>query len=301
VTLFNTATFYGPLTASGYGANLRLIRKCLEQPGVDRARVEIMCKIGMSTRAPEDAPGTVWKMSGDAKWLSDDVDFALAELGTPYLDTIVLCRVPADVPIEDAVRAMAAIVASGRARKIGLSEASAATLRRAAAVAPIACIEQEWSLWARDAEAAVIPAAREVGARIVAYSPLGRGFLTGDLRSREDAGFGGARDFRLAAQPRFAEGAFAANLALVDAAAATVAARVGCSVGALALAWLRAKGDDVVPIPGTSKVAHLDANLDADALKLGAADVAELDALFAPSAVVGERYAGGHNQFQTNA
>ena len=237
----------------------------------------------------------------DKAGLEADVDFALAQLGVPCIDIIVLCRMPRDVPIEESVAAMAGIVAAGKAKHIGLSEASAAFIRRAHAVHPIFAIEQEWSLWARDIEAEIVPACRELGVKIVAYSPLGRGFLTGTLRSRGDAAFGEKGDWRLVGQPRFAEGALEAHLKLVDEAAARVAARRGVTVGQLALAWLHAKGEDVIPIPGTSSIAHLDQNVDAAGIALSAAEVAELDALVPPEAVVGDRYPHQHNQFQQNA
>ncbi len=145
-----------------------------------------------------------------------------------------------------------------------------------------------------------MPTCRELGVKIVAYSPLGRGFLTGELRDRSSPAFG-AWDWRLVGQPKFAEGAFAANLKLVDEASARVAARLGCSVGQLALAWLHAQGGDVYPIPGTTKVAHLHKNVDAAAIALTPADVAELSAIFPEGAAMGDRYPHQHNQFQKNA
>ena len=291
VTLFNSAAFYGPLDVNGYGANLRLLAKCLQQPGIDRSKLQLMVKIGMDTRAPVDRPGSQWAIKSDAASLMADVDFALAQLGVECIDIVVLCRMPTEGTIEAATAGLAAIVAAGKAKHIGLSEASAAYIRRAHAVHPVFCIEQEWSLWSRDIEAEIVPACRELGVKIVAYSPLGRGFLTGELRSRADPAFGG-QDWRLVGQPRFAEGAFEVNLKLVDEASARVAARLGCSVGQLALAWLHAQGPDVFPIPGTTKLPHLHANVDAAAIKLSAADVAELSAIFPEAAVVGDRVRG---------
>jgi len=289
VTLFNTATFYGPLNVDGYGANLRLIRKCLEQPGVDRSKIQLMVKICMDTRAPVEATGSQWKLDGSAANVRADVEYALEQLGVDYIDIIVLCRVDSAVPIEESVAAMAALVAEGKARHIGLSEAAAPTLRRAVAVAPIFCIEQEYSLWEREIESEVIPTCRELGIKIVAYSPLGRGFLTGMLRSREAPAFG-AHDFRLMAQPKMSEANFDTNLALV-ARSEAIAAKNNCTMNQLALAWLHSKGEDIIPIPGTSKPAHLDSNLAARSITLSAEDVAELDDIFKPESVIGTRYA----------
>ena len=220
---------------------------------------------------------------------SADIDYALKELGVDYIDIVVLCRVSPTVPIEESVRALKAAVDQGKAHHIGLSEASAATIRKAQAVAPIYCIEQEWSLWSRDIEEEIVPTCRELGIKIVAYSPLGRGFLTGTLRSRSDPQFD-QYDWRLFGQPKFAEGNMENNLELVDAVGA-VAARKGCSVGQLALAWLHAQGSDVIPIPGTTSVAHLDDNLAARAISLTPAELQEINGIFVPNRVAGDRYA----------
>jgi aryl-alcohol dehydrogenase-like predicted oxidoreductase len=164
------------------------------------ANEKLMVKIGMDTRAPMDKTGTKFAMRGDADYLRADVDYALEMLGTDYIDIIVLCRVPSDLSIQDSVLGMKAIVQAGKARHIGLSEASAATIRAAHAVHPIYCIEQEWSLWARDIEADIVPTCRELGVKVVAYCPLGRGFLTGSIRSR-DAPALDPVDYRLKASP----------------------------------------------------------------------------------------------------
>ncbi|KAJ1416670.1 NADP-dependent oxidoreductase domain-containing protein [Ochromonadaceae sp. CCMP2298] len=157
----------------------------------------------MDTRCPVEKTGSSWVMRGSPASLMADVDYALEQLGVEYIDTIVLCRVPKDVSIEEAVGGMVEVVKSGKARNIGVSEASAATIRRAHAVHPLYCIEQEWSLWARDIEAEIVPACRELGIKIIAYSPLGRGFLTGAIRGRDDALLEGV-DFRKML-PKFAE------------------------------------------------------------------------------------------------
>lgn len=292
VTLLNTATFYGPLNVDGYGHNLRLIKSAIAS-GLDPSKMEIMVKVGMDTRAPVEATGTQWKVLSDREALRADVRYTLDTLGLDCLDIAVLCRVPLDAPIEGAISALSEMVAEGLIKKIGVSEASSANIRRAHAVHPLHCIEQEWSLWSRDIEQDIVPTCRELGIKIVAYSPLGRGFLTGTLRSRADPAFS-ERDFRLSMQPRFAEEKFEENLALVDAVKG-ICERKGCSEGQLALAWLLAQATDglvVVPIPGTSKVAHLDANMAASDVVLDAQDLAEIAAVFPADidAKVGQRY-----------
>lgn len=286
VTLFNTATFYGPLNVQGYGANLRLIKKCLV--GIDRSKIQLMVKIGMDTKADMDKTGTRWVMSGNANSLQEDVNYALQELGVDYIDIIVLCRVPTDVSIEEAVETMKSIVASGKAKHIGLSEASANTLRRAQKVCPIYCIEQEWSLWSRDIEQEVVPVCRELGIKIVAYSPLGRGFLTGSIRSREELSKD-PYDYRLMGQPRFAEENFSKNLALVDA-LKSLAEKKHCSVGQLSLAWVHSQGEDVIPIPGTSQIPHLLDNLFAQKVVITEEDKKFIDSVFTQDAAIGTRY-----------
>jgi aryl-alcohol dehydrogenase-like predicted oxidoreductase len=297
VTLLNSANFYGPLNEVGYGANLRLLREVVASVGRDK--VQLMVKICMDTRCPVEATGSSWVNKGDGATVRADVEYALATLGVDCLDVAVVCRVPQDVPIEDTVRALAALVADGKVKHIGLSEASAAVIRRAHAVAPIYCVEQEWSLWSRDIEAEIVPTCKELGIKVVAYSPLGRGFLTGALRSRDDPAFG-AHDFRLMS-PRFADGALEANLAAVDAVAALASGK-GCTVGQLALAFLHHQGDWCIPIPGTTSVAHLDENLAARSLVLSAEDLAAIDAIFPPSgaAVQGDRYPHMTSTFHGN-
>lgn len=284
VALLNSATFYGPLHRDGFGHNLRLIGKAIK--GIDRASFKLMVKIGMDTRAPPEELGKKWHMSGAAQHLRDDVDYALKQLETDYIDIIVLCRVPTDVTIEEAVTNMKTLVDEGKARHIALSEASADTIRRAAKVAPIYCIEQEWSLWARDAEPEIVPTCRELGIKIVAYSPLGRGFLTGSIQNRDDLP---DNDYRKTLQPKFAEGNFQKNKALLDAVTA-IAQRHNISVGQLSLAWLHHQGDDVIPIPGTGKIDHLKSNLAARDVNLTADDLAEINRIFALDASVGDRY-----------
>ena len=198
------------------------------------------------------------------------------------------------MPIEDTVGAMAELVQQGKVRHLGLSEASATSIRRAVAVHPIAALQSEWSLWTRDLETAggrgageetVLGVARELGVGIVPFSPLGRGFLTGAITSPDDFG---EDDFRRN-QPRFQGEAFAANLRLVDA-VRTMAAEKGVTPGQLALAWVLAQGDDVVPIPGTKRRAYLEENVGAAAVELSPEDLARLEAIAPPGAAEGTRY-----------
>lgn len=296
VTLFNSATFYGELNDIGFGANLRLLRHCLE--GVERSRYRLMVKVGMDTRCPVEKTGTSWVMRGDAESLRKDVDYALEQLGTDYIDIIVLCRVPTTNPIEESVEAMKQLVLEGKARHIALSEASAATIRRAAAVHPIYCIEQEWSLWSRDIEDEILPTCKELGIKIVAYSPLGRGFLTGSIRSREDPAMD-PNDYRIKAHPKFQEGNFQNNLELVDRVKA-LADRKGITVGQLALAWLHSQGSFVIPIPGTTNPHHFDTNFAARLISISEEEKAEINDIFHPTASAGARYHGNHGTFHQN-
>ena len=293
-TLFNTATFYGPLHEEGFGENLRLLNKCLQL--VDRSQIQIMCKIGMDTRAPVTAPATQWNLSGKEEALRADVNYALKTLGVDYIDIIVMCRVPSDAPIEDVMKTMVAIVNEGKAKHIGLSEASAEIIRRACAVAPLYCIEQEYSLWARDIEAEIIPVCRELGVKIVAYCPLGRGFLTGTIVSRSNNGMD-PYDYRMMAQPRFNEENFAKNLALVER-LREIATIKGITLSQLSLAWLHSQGSDIIPIPGTSSIDHLNENMAAYNVTLEAHEVLALNDIFAVDAPAGDRYPTVHLTFR---
>ena len=210
---------------------------------------------------------------------------SLRRLGVDVIDLYYQHRVDRTVPIEDTVGAMAELVEQGKVRYLGLSEASAATIRRAVAVHPIAALQSEWSLWTRDLEDEVLGVAREHGVGIVPFSPLGRGFLTGAITSPDDFG---ADDFRRN-QPRFQGEAFAANLRLVDAVRA-MAAEKGVTAGQLALAWVLAQGEDVVPIPGTKRVAYLEENAAAAAIELTPEDLARLEEIAPPGVAAGTRY-----------
>jgi aryl-alcohol dehydrogenase-like predicted oxidoreductase len=211
---------------------------------------------------------------------------SLRRLDVDVIDLYYQHRVDSRVPIEDTVGAMAELVEEGKVRYLGLSEASAASIRRAVAVHPIAALQSEWSLWTRDLEEEVLGVARENGIGIVPFSPLGRGFLTGAITSPDDFA---EDDFRRG-HPRFVGEAFQVNLRLVDAVRA-LAAEKGATAGQLALAWVMAQGDDVVPIPGTKRRSYLEENVGAAAVELTAEDLARLDEIAPPGVAEGGRYA----------
>jgi aryl-alcohol dehydrogenase-like predicted oxidoreductase len=212
-------------------------------------------------------------------------DASLRRLKVDVIDLYYQHRVDPRVPIEDTVGAMAELVEQGKVRHLGLSEASAASIRRAVAVHPIAALQSEWSLWTRDLEDDVLGVAREHGIGIVPFSPLGRGFLTGAITTPDDFG---DDDFRRG-HPRFTGEAFTANLRLVDEVRA-LAADKGTTPGQLALAWVLAQGEDVVPIPGTKRRSYLEENVGAAAVQLDDDDLARLAAIAPPGVAVGGRY-----------
>ena len=212
-------------------------------------------------------------------------DASLRRLSVDVIDLYYQHRVDPKVPIEDTVGAMAELVEQGKVRHLGLSEASATSIRRAVTVHPIAALQSEWSLWTRDLEGEVLGVAREHGIGIVPFSPLGRGFLTGAITSPADFG---DDDWRRG-HPRFTGEAFDANLRLVDA-VTELAAEKDVKPGQLALAWVLAQGDDVVPIPGTKRRSYLEENAAAAAVELTADDLARLDAIAPPGVAVGGRY-----------
>ena len=269
ITFWDTAEIYG------HGGNEELIGPVLQR---HRDEVVIATKFGF---APD---GSVSGRPEDARAA---IDGSLRRLGADVIDLWYLHRVDPSVPIEDTVGAMAEQVAAGKVRHLGLSEASATSLRRASAVHPVAALQSEWSLWSRDLEPEVLPVARELGIGIVPYSPLGRGLFTGRLASLDDLA---ADDYRRTG-PRFAAGAFDHNRALVDSVIAYAAA-LGCTPGQLALAWVLAQGDDVVPIPGTRRRSHLQENAGALDVALTAEQVVEVGGLLTD--VVGARYGRPH-------
>ena len=230
-------------------------------------------------------PAGVRGIDGRPETIKRTCDESLQRLKTDVIDVFYLHRMDKNVPIEDSVGAMADMVRAGKVRAIGLSEVGSETVRRAHAVHPIAALQTEYSLWTRNPEIKVLETCRELGITFVAFSPLAREFLCGTLRdmSRLDE-----KDIRRT-MPRFSDENFPANLQLLDGFAA-VADEVGCSMAQLALAWVLAKGDDIVPIPGTKNMAHMEENAGADAVTLDAATVAKLDDLIHHGNVIGGRY-----------
>jgi len=272
VTFFDTADMYGPFT------NERLVGRALAGRRDD---VVIATKFGI---VRGDNPRER-SFRGDPAYVRQACDASLERLGVDVIDLYYLHRVDVTTPIEETVGAMAELVEAGKVRHLGLSEVSGATLRRAVAVHPIAAMQSEWSLWTRDLEDDSVPVARELGVGIVPYSPLGRGFLTGAITSPDDFAEG---DFRRHS-PRFQGENFTRNLELVER-VRTMAATRGVTSGQLALAWVLAQGDDVVPIPGTKRVGYLEENVAAAEVELTAADLAELDALAPVGVAAGDRY-----------
>lgn len=275
VTLFDTAALYG------FGANEELVGRVL---GPHRHRITLASKGGMQGVSFPDGMKRV--IDGRPETIKASCEASLKRLRTDVIDLFYLHRWDKQVPIEDSVGAMADLVREGKVRALGLSEVSAATLRRAHAVHPIAAVQTEYSLWTRNPEIAVLAACREIGAAFVAFSPVARGVLTGTVR---DPALFDAKDIRRA-MPRFAPEHFSANLRLADR-MADIAREAGCTPAQLALAWLLSRGDDVVPIPGTTSIAHLEENLAAAVLAPEPALWPRLEALFSPAAVSGPRYA----------
>jgi aryl-alcohol dehydrogenase-like predicted oxidoreductase len=271
VTLFDTAEAYGPFT------NEELLGRALEGR---RDRVVLATKVGFrfdgnQLTGTDSRPDHIRRV----------VEASLRRLRTDRIDLLYQHRVDPAVPIEDAVGAMAQLVREGKVRFLGLSEAGEATIRRAHAVHPIAALQSEYSLWERNLERDLIPVLRELGIGLVAFSPLGRGFLTGTAKRAEEYAEG---DYRRG-DPRFQGENFDAN---VGAAAVVheVARRRGATPAQVALAWLLHKGEDVVPIPGTKRRRYLEENLAAASLALGPSDMEELDRALAPERVAGPRY-----------
>jgi aryl-alcohol dehydrogenase-like predicted oxidoreductase len=233
------------------------------------------------------ADPTHWEISGKPEYVRAACDASLKRLGVDHIDLYYQHRVDPETPIEDTVGAMAELVKAGKVKYLGLSEASPATIRRAHKVHPITALQTEYSLWERHVEAEILPAVRELGIGFVPYSPLGRGFLAGTIRKPSDLVSGDARSQRF---PRFAVEAFENNQRLVERVRA-IADRRGVTPGQLALAWVLAQGEDVVPIPGTKRRKYLEENAAAAEIKLSTAEVAELEAAVPTSQIVGDRYA----------
>jgi len=272
VTFLDTADMYGPFT------NERLVGRAIKGR---RGDVVLATKFG-NERRPD---GTWVGVNGSPEYVRAACDASLTRLGVDVIDLYYQHRVDPTVPIEETVGAMAGLVRAGKVRFLGLSEAAPATIRRAHATHPITALQTEYSLWTRDVEEEILPAVRALGIGFVAYSPLGRGFLTGRFRSPGDLPEG---DFRNNS-PRFEPANFAKNRELA-ARVEAIAFRLGVTPGQLALAWLLAQGPDVVPIPGTKRVRYLEENAAAAAITLTPTILAELDAAAPRGATAGARY-----------
>ena len=274
VTLFDTAALYG------FGANETLVGRVLKP---HRQRITLCSKGGMAGVTFDDGVKRV--IDGRPEAIRRNCEDSLKRLQTDVIDLYYLHRWHKAVPIEESVGAMARLVEQGKVRSIGLSEVSAATLRRAHAVHPISAVQSEYSLWTRNPEIAVLQACSELGAAFVAFSPLARAFLTGTLL---DTGTLQPKDLRRS-MPRFQPEAYAANLALL-ADYRALAQQAGCTPAQLALAWLLARGPQVLPIPGTTNLAHLAEDLGAAQVTLSPALLAQLDELINQRSVTGHRY-----------
>ena len=269
LTFIDTAEIYGPFI------NEELVGKALKGR---RDQVVLATKFGLVSHTGEGA----WNLDSSPANIRTAVEGSLRRLGTDHIDLYYQHRVDPNTPIEDTVGAVAELVGEGKVRHIGLSAAAATTIRRAHATHPITALQSEYSLWTRDLEAEIIPTLRELGIGLVPFSPLGRGFLTGTIRSPEQFD---DTDFRKD-NPRFTGENFTRNLRIADEVKA-VADQVGATPAQVALAWLLAQGDDIAPIPGTKRVARVEENIAADAVELSAAQLQALNTL--PPAV-GERY-----------
>ncbi len=272
VTFLDTADMYG------WGANERLVGKAIADC---RDQVVVATKFG-NMRGPA---GEYLGISGKPEYVRTACEASLERLGVDTIDLYYQHRVDLETPIEDTVGAMAELVQEGKVRYIGLSEAAPDTIRRAQAVHPISALQSEYSLWSRDPEAEILPTVRELGIGFVAYSPLGRGFLTGGIRSLESLD---EKDFRRRG-PRFQDENLERNLELV-AVVEDLAAAKGAEPSQIALAWVLSRGNDIVPIPGTKRRSYLEENAAAAAIELTPAELEQLERTFPAGAAAGDRY-----------
>jgi aryl-alcohol dehydrogenase-like predicted oxidoreductase len=268
VTLLDTANVYGD------GANERLVGSAIKGR---RDEVVLATKFGIENSLGEQ------RVRGDAAYVKQCCDESLARLGVDHIDLYYAHRVDPNVPVEETFGALAELVAEGKVRYLGISEASADSIRRAHAVHPVSALQSEWSLWTRGVEDEVLPTCRELGIGIVPFSPLGRGLLTGAVTSAAQLGDADMR----ARFPRFAEGNFEHNLALVRA-LQRMGESKGATPGQLALAWVQAKGPDVVPIPGTRRRTYLEENVAAATIQLSEEDITAIESTAGD--VAGDRY-----------
>jgi aryl-alcohol dehydrogenase-like predicted oxidoreductase len=273
VNFLDTADAYGPFK------NERLVGRAIKDR---RDEVVLATKFGSVRNEQGERLG----IRGDREYVLAACNASLERLGTEHIDVYYQHRVDPNTPIEETVGAMAELVEQGKVRYLGLSEAAAETIRRAHAVHPISALQTEYSLWTRDVEDEILPAIRELGIGLVAYSPLGRGFLSGRIHSVDDLE---ASDFRRA-NPRFQGENFQKNLDLVER-VEELAASKGCTAAQIALAWVLAQGEDIVPIPGTTRVKNLEENVSALDVELSDEELRDLEAVFPKGAAAGDRYA----------
>lgn len=262
----------------GQGRNEELVGRSLKGR---RNKVILATKFG-NVRGED---GSFQGVRGDAAYVAQCCDASLKRLGIDVIDLYYQHRVDPNTPIEETVGAMAELVKLGKVRYLGLSEASAATIHRATKVHPIAALQTEYSLWTRDVESEILPTTRELGIAFVAYSPLGRGFLTGRFKNQNDLS---PEDYRRNS-PRFQESNFDKNQQLVSK-LEDLAKEKGCTASQLALAWVLSQGEDVIPIPGTKRIKYLEENMNAANVQLNASDLVQLDVLMKRGAIAGDRY-----------
>ena len=273
--------FWDTADAYGIGDNEELIGNTLRG-----RREKVFLATKFANKRTKENPA-LWSISGKPAYVRAACDASLKRLGTDYIDLYYQHRVDAETPIEETVGAMAELVKAGKVKYLGLSEASPATIRRAHKIHPITALQSEYSLWERHVEKEILPTLRELGIGFVPYSPLGRGFLTGTINRPSDLS---ANDSRSQRFPRFAGENFDKNQILV-ARVKAIAARKKVTAGQLALAWVLAKGEDLVPIPGTKRRKHLEENVAATEIQLTPGEIVELEAAFPADQVAGERYA----------
>jgi aryl-alcohol dehydrogenase-like predicted oxidoreductase len=278
INFLDTADTYG------IGDNEELIGKTIRG-----RRDEVFLATKFANVRTKENPAN-WSISGKPKYVKKACDASLKRLGIDHIDLYYQHRVDPETPIEDTVGAMAELVKAGKVRYLGLSEASPATIRRAHKIHPITALQTEYSLWERHVEKEILPTVRELGIGFVPYSPLGRGFLTGTITKPADLG---ANDSRSQRYPRFAGKSFDKNLALVERVRA-IANRKGVKPGQLALAWVLAKGPNLLPIPGTKRRVYLEENAAAARISLSAAEIAELEAAIPENEISGDRYAAAN-------
>jgi aryl-alcohol dehydrogenase-like predicted oxidoreductase len=272
VNFLDTADVYG------LGENERLVGRAIKDR---RSQVILATKFGNI----RDEQGRFVSVNGRPEYVRASCEASLKRLGLDVIDLYYQHRVDPNVPIEDTVGAMSDLVRAGKVRHLGLSEAAAATIRRAAKVHPIAALQTEYSLWSRDAEVEILPTCRELGIGFVPYSPLGRGFLTAKIKNVDELA---TNDWRRVG-PRFQGENFQRNLGMLQR-VETLARKKQCTPAQLVLAWLLAQGEDIVPIPGTKRRAFLEENVAALAIELTAAELAELDTAAPRGATAGQRY-----------